>query len=70
MLLTIEHFSRNFSSDVIGNVITQDERDLLAFLQMDVGYNTLSNHTILLNLLEGHGRACGSVLLTMINCDI
>lgn len=69
MLLTIENFGSDVSSDVVGDIIAKNERNSLSFLQVNMADHPFSQHSWFLLFLESYCWA-NSILFTVVDCNI
>jgi hypothetical protein len=70
MLLTIDNFRGDISSDMIRDIIAKNKRNSLALLQVDMADHTLSKHSGFLLLPEGHRWARFIICFAVVDCDI
>jgi hypothetical protein len=70
VLLTIKNFGGDVSSDMVGDIISENKRNSLAFLQVDMADHPFSMHPWFHFLTEAHRRARYSILFTVINGNV
>jgi hypothetical protein len=56
MLLSVKDKRRDFLGDVVRDIVPEDKRDSLTFVDVYAGHEPIPEEAILVNLFERHGR--------------
>ena len=70
MLLTVEDFGSHVSSDMVWDIISENEGYSLTFFQMDMCNNAFTEQVGSLLLPEGNSWAGFSIFLAVVDRDI
>jgi hypothetical protein len=70
VLLQVQNCRRDVGGDVVSDIIAQDERYGLSFVDLNGGHDALAEHAWFLHLLEDNAGARPGHVLVTVNADI